>query len=134
MGVRRFYDATAPGAEAADDDLLPVEAAADLRAKYGAGLPAVLVTADRSPAIRDAADEASIRVFNKPLKPAALRALLSQWRVLKGAAEFYLEYLYDDPTLRALATGPSVSPERGGEAGPGCVHDRAVVAEVFAAW
>jgi alpha-L-fucosidase 2 len=51
--------------------------------------------------------------------------------VLKGAAEFFLDYLYPDPTTGAWMTGPSVSPERGGEAGPGSVHDRAVVADLF---
>jgi alpha-L-fucosidase 2 len=51
--------------------------------------------------------------------------------VLKGAAEFFLDYLYLDPTTGCLMTGPSVSPERGGEAGPGPVHDRALVYELF---
>ena len=51
--------------------------------------------------------------------------------VLKGAAEFFLDYLYLDPTTGCLMTGPSVSPERGGEAGPGSTHDRALVYELF---
>lgn len=53
--------------------------------------------------------------------------------VLKEAAEFFAEYLYPDPSTGFLMTGPSVSPERGGEAGPGGVHDRAVVYELFTA-
>ena len=51
--------------------------------------------------------------------------------VLKGAAEFFLDYLYADPATGHLTTGPSVSPERGGEAGPGAVHDRALVYSLF---
>ena len=31
--------------------------------------------------MRDRAAELDIRVLNKPLRPAALRALLSQWRM-----------------------------------------------------
>lgn len=51
--------------------------------------------------------------------------------VLKGAAEFFLDYLYLDPTLGHLATGPTVSPEMGGELGPGCVHDYALISNLF---
>ena len=46
-------------------------------------IPAVLVTADRSPAVREAAAAATVHVLNKPLKPAALRALLAQWRATR---------------------------------------------------
>lgn len=67
-----------------DIDGLAVIAA--LRATYGA-CPAVLVTADRSPVVRDMAGAADVRVLHKPLKPAALRALLSQWHLVKAAAE-----------------------------------------------
>jgi signal transduction histidine kinase/CheY-like chemotaxis protein len=58
-----------------------------LREKFGTSLPAVLITADRSKDVRARAADADIRVLNKPLKPAALRALLSQWRRLDTAAE-----------------------------------------------
>ena len=58
-----------------------------LRWKFGAETPAVLLTADRTPAVRDAAASKKIHVLNKPLKPAALRALLAQWRSLRAAAE-----------------------------------------------
>ncbi|MCZ8100370.1 MAG: hybrid sensor histidine kinase/response regulator, partial [Burkholderiales bacterium] len=58
-----------------------------LRGKFGAETPAVLLTADRTPAVRDAAAGKKIHVLNKPLKPAALRALLAQWRSLRAAAE-----------------------------------------------
>jgi Na+/proline symporter/signal transduction histidine kinase len=50
-------------------------------------LPAVLLTADRGPVVRDAAALAEVHILNKPLKPAALRALLAQLRVTHVAAE-----------------------------------------------
>ncbi|MDP2409376.1 MAG: hybrid sensor histidine kinase/response regulator [Pseudolabrys sp.] len=62
-----------------------IEAIAVLRARCG-DLPAILITADRSPAVREQARAANIQVLNKPIKPAALRALLAQWRVLRVAA------------------------------------------------
>ncbi|MGC2115659.1 MAG: PAS domain-containing hybrid sensor histidine kinase/response regulator [Pseudolabrys sp.] len=63
-----------------------IEAIATLRRRYGE-LPAILITADRSPAVREQAREEGIQVLHKPIKPAALRALLAQWRVLRVAAE-----------------------------------------------
>jgi len=63
-----------------------IEAIAALRWRFGAELPAILITADRSPAVREEARERDIQLLNKPLKPAALRALLGQWRVQRMAA------------------------------------------------
>jgi len=57
-----------------------------LRAQWGE-LPAILITADRSPRVRASARAKQVHVLNKPLKPAALRALLTQWRVRRIAAE-----------------------------------------------
>ncbi|WEJ57893.1 ATP-binding protein [Devosia sp. FJ2-5-3] len=48
-----------------------------LRHNLGGHLPAALVTADRSPAVRSLAEERGIAVINKPVKPAALRATIS---------------------------------------------------------
>ena len=62
-----------------------IEAISALRARYG-DLPAILITADRSPTVREQARAQGIQLLNKPLKPAALRALLAQWRVLRVAA------------------------------------------------
>jgi Na+/proline symporter/CheY-like chemotaxis protein len=62
-----------------------IEAIVELRAHYG-DLPAILLTADRSPLVREQARAQNIQVLNKPIKPAALRALLAQWRVLRVAA------------------------------------------------
>jgi signal transduction histidine kinase len=58
---------------------------AALRQDYGVALPAILITADRTPEIRAEAVAADVQVLNKPLKPAALRALLSQWRLQRAA-------------------------------------------------
>jgi CheY-like chemotaxis protein len=63
-----------------------IEAIVVLRARCG-DLPAILITADRSPAVREQARAEGIQVLHKPLKPAALRALLAQWRMLRVAAE-----------------------------------------------
>ena len=37
-------------------------------------------------AVREAANAQDIQVLNKPIKPAALRALLAQWRMQRVAA------------------------------------------------
>ena len=53
----------------------------------GPETPAILLTADRSLAVRERPRaEKNVHVLNKPLKPAALRALIAQWRVLRVAA------------------------------------------------
>jgi CheY-like chemotaxis protein len=62
-------------------------AVADLRKRLGEHIPAIMITADRSPDLRERALRAGIQVLNKPVKPAALRALMTQWRVSRPAAE-----------------------------------------------
>jgi signal transduction histidine kinase len=57
-----------------------VAAIRDIRRRFGEGIPAILITADRSPHVRAAAREEKIAVLNKPVKPASLRALIGQWR------------------------------------------------------
>jgi signal transduction histidine kinase len=64
-----------------------IDAIVALRLQLRGEIPAALVTADRSPAVRDGARTKDIQVFNKPVKPAAMRAFLAQWRVLRPAAE-----------------------------------------------
>jgi CheY-like chemotaxis protein len=64
-----------------------IDVIATLRQTLGKRFPAALITADRSPQVRDEAREKDIQVLNKPLKPAALRAFLAQWRVTRPAAE-----------------------------------------------
>ncbi|WP_420959412.1 PAS domain-containing hybrid sensor histidine kinase/response regulator [Brucella sp. IR073] len=58
----------------------------EARGYYGK-LPAVLVTADRSNEVRLRAEAEEVTVLHKPLKPAALRALLSHHRTRMQAAE-----------------------------------------------
>ena len=49
-----------------------------LKQIVGGHLPTILVTADRTPAVRQLAETRGTTVLNKPVKPAALRALLAQ--------------------------------------------------------
>ncbi|HEY0353066.1 MAG TPA: NahK/ErcS family hybrid sensor histidine kinase/response regulator [Enterovirga sp.] len=80
----------APEAVIADyhlDDGNGLDAIGALREAAAADLPAVLVTADYSPGLREQAEARGVSLLNKPLKPAALRALLTQWRATRIAAE-----------------------------------------------
>ena len=63
-----------------------IEVIAELRSCFGAELTAILITADRSPRVREEARAHGVQVLNKPIRPAALRALLTQWRVQRVAA------------------------------------------------
>jgi CheY-like chemotaxis protein len=60
-----------------------------LREDYQRDIPAILVTADRSQMVRDEAVVVDATVLHKPLKPAAMRALLAQWRakLIRSAPE-----------------------------------------------
>jgi CheY-like chemotaxis protein len=55
-----------------------LEALATLRATLGTATPAAIITADRAPEIRAAAEAAGCRLLHKPVRPGALRALLAQ--------------------------------------------------------
>jgi Na+/proline symporter/signal transduction histidine kinase len=68
------------------DDGDGLAAISEIRRRCGAELPAILITADRGPTVREAARALGIPIVNKPVKPAALRALLAQWRVRQMAA------------------------------------------------
>jgi Na+/proline symporter/signal transduction histidine kinase/CheY-like chemotaxis protein len=63
-----------------------IDAVGELRRRFGNDLNAILITADRSPRMREEARAQNIQVLTKPLKPAALRALLARWRVRRMAA------------------------------------------------
>ena len=63
-----------------------VAAIRDIRRRFGENIPAILITADRSPNVRAAAREENIAILNKPVKPASLRALLGQWRAQQMVA------------------------------------------------
>ncbi|ACL59406.1 hybrid sensor histidine kinase/response regulator [Methylobacterium nodulans] len=57
-----------------------------LRAALAADVPAVLLTADRSRPVRETAAAQRVHFLTKPLKPAALRALLTRWQAARMAA------------------------------------------------
>ncbi len=63
-----------------------IAAIRDIRRRFGSSIPAILITADRSPRVRAAAREENVAVLNKPVKPASLRALLGQWRTQQMVA------------------------------------------------
>ena len=58
-----------------------------LRDRWRERTPAILVTADRSNEVRAAADALEVPVINKPVKPAALRSLMTRVRRMAPAAE-----------------------------------------------
>jgi len=68
-----------------------IAAIAELRRRLGRqngrDLPAILITADRSLHVREEAQAEAVHLLNKPIKPASLRALITQWRVQRVAAE-----------------------------------------------
>jgi Na+/proline symporter/signal transduction histidine kinase/CheY-like chemotaxis protein len=68
------------------DDGNGINAIAQLRRRFGADLVAILITADRSPHVREEARTYGVQLLNKPVKPAALRALLTQRRMQRVAA------------------------------------------------
>ena len=55
------------------------DAIAAIRARFG-DVPAALVTADRSEEVRAKAQSMDIPVLRKPVKPAALRSVLTRWQ------------------------------------------------------
>lgn len=65
------------------------------------------------------------------------RDFLAKWYpVLKGAADFYLDYMQTDPSTGCLVVVPSVSPEHGGvgKANPlcaGCTMDNQIVFDIL---
>jgi Na+/proline symporter/signal transduction histidine kinase/CheY-like chemotaxis protein len=58
-----------------------------VRARNGYPIPAVIITADPSPDVQTAVRGAGLHILRKPIKPAALRAMISQIRVRRAAAE-----------------------------------------------
>ena len=64
-----------------------IGAIAELRDGLDRYVPAILVTADRSAQVREEAGAAGVQFLNKPIKPASLRALVTQWQAQRVAAE-----------------------------------------------
>jgi Na+/proline symporter/signal transduction histidine kinase/CheY-like chemotaxis protein len=60
------------------DDGDGIAAIQSLRAAYEADVPALLITADRSADVRNEAEKHGISLQHKPVRPAALRAYLTQ--------------------------------------------------------
>ena len=68
-----------------DDGRTGLEALALMLARLGPAVPAALITADRDPGLRAAAEAAGYRLLHKPVRPGALRALLAQMLAERGS-------------------------------------------------
>ncbi|MBD8664819.1 hybrid sensor histidine kinase/response regulator [Rhizobium sp. CFBP 8752] len=68
------------------DDGDGIAAIQSLRAAYEADVPALLITADRSADVRNEAEKHGISLQHKPVRPAALRAYLTQISGLRRLA------------------------------------------------
>lgn len=69
------------------DDGNGIDVIVQLRERFGRTMSSILITADRTQRVRDEARRHDVPILNKPVKPAALRALLAQWRMQTIAAE-----------------------------------------------
>jgi CheY-like chemotaxis protein/anti-sigma regulatory factor (Ser/Thr protein kinase) len=69
------------------DDGNGIDVIVQLRERFGRSISSILITADRTQRVRDEARRHDVPILNKPVKPAALRALLAQWRMQIIAAE-----------------------------------------------
>jgi len=88
--MRRLAEAGAPHFIIADyhlDDSNGLAAIAALRARFGTQIPALLITADRDRGLKHRAASEDVDLLHKPLKPAALRALLTRKAAALAAAE-----------------------------------------------
>jgi Na+/proline symporter/signal transduction histidine kinase len=61
-----------------DNGVTGLDALETLSARAGERLPAILITANYTDSVRDEADARGYPVLNKPVRPGALRALMSQ--------------------------------------------------------
>ena len=86
--LSRIADEAAPHFVIADyhlDEEDGIAAIGRLRERFGAAMPAILITADRDTSLRRRAAQLDIDLLQKPLKPAALRALLTRMAALAAA-------------------------------------------------
>ncbi|WP_158284191.1 NahK/ErcS family hybrid sensor histidine kinase/response regulator [Azospirillum sp. TSO22-1] len=60
-----------------DEGAIGADVVRAARQVLGAGIPAIIVTADRSPEVRERIERAGAHLLYKPVKPAKLRALVS---------------------------------------------------------
>jgi Na+/proline symporter/signal transduction histidine kinase len=68
------------------DQGIGLDAIAAVRTELGADIPAIIITADHSPEVQRDLKERNLGLLRKPLKAAALRAILTQY-VRRQAAE-----------------------------------------------
>ena len=61
-----------------DDDVTGIQVIEELRAHTETDIPAIIVTADHSQGVRDMIRDSGHALLHKPIKPAALRALMSR--------------------------------------------------------
>ncbi len=61
-----------------DDEVTGIEVIRELRARWTTHVPAIIVTADHSESVREEIRASGEAILHKPIKPAALRALLSR--------------------------------------------------------
>jgi Na+/proline symporter/signal transduction histidine kinase len=70
------------------DKATGIDAIRAIRDHFAVAIPALLVTADRSPEVRAAVERDSVALQNKPVRPASMRAWLTQLSVsMRAAAE-----------------------------------------------
>jgi Na+/proline symporter/signal transduction histidine kinase len=68
------------------DDGTGIEAILKLRTRIGGAVPGLLLTADRSQDVRAEAEKYGLALQHKPVKPAALRAYVTQAAAIRRAA------------------------------------------------
>ncbi|WP_315981270.1 response regulator [Aliamphritea spongicola] len=61
-----------------DDSLTGIMALKDLAPLWPAPVPAVVITADRTDEVQDEIRQSAAQHLNKPIKPAALRAMINK--------------------------------------------------------
>jgi PAS domain S-box-containing protein len=61
-----------------DDEKNGIDLVSRIRARYDSTIPAILITADQTETVRNEARAQGCRVLHKPIRPAALRALLGR--------------------------------------------------------
>jgi CheY-like chemotaxis protein len=61
-----------------DDDVTGIQVIEELRAQAETDIPAIIVTADHTQSVRDKIRDSGHALLHKPIKPAALRALMSR--------------------------------------------------------
>ncbi len=69
------------------DDETGITAIKAIRTELGFDVPAVVITADRSPEVQELVRVEGLQLLRKPLRPAALRAIMAQSRIRQAAAE-----------------------------------------------